>query len=230
VVKPKQIEDGVFLVGSADISDSRDCMVYLLDLEELVMIDTGTGPGLNMIISNIRYLGFDPARLSTIILTHCHIDHVGGAHEFKKRYGARIIMHNLDAAVVERGDSKMTAAHWYEVPFAPLKIDTKLLQEEERLTFGQHELVCLHTPGHTPGSISVYIDKSGKRILFGQDIHGPFMAEFGSDIGHWQISMEKLLALKADVLCEGHFGVYRPNEKVTDYIERYLDEYGDRPL
>jgi len=230
VVKPKQIEDGVFLVGSADISDSRDCMVYLLDLEELVMIDTGSGPGLNMIISNIRYLGFDPARLSTIILTHCHIDHVGGAHEFKKRYGARIIMHNLDAAVVERGDSKMTAAHWYEVPFAPLKIDTKLLQEEERLTFGQHELVCLHTPGHTPGSISVYIDKSGKRILFGQDIHGPFMAEFGSDIGHWQISMEKLLALKADVLCEGHFGVYRPNGKVTDYIERYLDEYGDRPL
>jgi hypothetical protein len=74
------------------------------------------------------------------------------------------------------------------------------------------------------------MDKSGKRILFGQDIHGPFFAEFGSDIGLWQTSMEKLLALKADVLCEGHFGVYRPNEKVTDYIERYLDEYGDRPL
>jgi hypothetical protein len=38
--------------------------------------------------------------------------------------------------------------------------------------------------------------------------------------------MEKLLTLKADVLCEGHFGVYRPNEKVTDYIERYLDDMG----
>jgi glyoxylase-like metal-dependent hydrolase (beta-lactamase superfamily II) len=230
VVKPKQIENGVFLIGSADISDSRDCMVYLLDLGELVMIDAGTGPGVSMILSNIQYLGFDPARLSTIILTHCHIDHVGGAHEFKKRYGARIIMHDLDADVVERGDSKMTAAHWYGVPFAPLTIDTKIFREEERLTFGKHELVCLHTPGHTPGSISVYIDKSGKRILFGQDIHGPFMAEFGSDIEHWQTSMEKLLALKADVLCEGHFGVYRPNEKVTDYIERYLDEYGGRSI
>jgi metallo-beta-lactamase class B len=193
VVKPKQIEDGVFLIGSADISDSRDCMVYLLDLGELVMIDAGTGPGINMIISNIRYLGFDPARLSTIIFTHCHIDHVGGAHEFKKRYGARTIMHNLDADVVERGDSKMTAAYWYGIPFAPLKIDTKLFQEEDRLTFGQHELVCLHTPGHTPGSISVYIDKPGKRILFGQDIHGPFMAEFGSDIGRWKTSMENSL-------------------------------------
>ena len=228
-MKPQQIENGVFLVGSADISDSRDCMVYLLDLGELVMIDAGAGPGVGMIISNIRYFGLDPSRLSTIILTHCHIDHAGGAHEFKKRYGVRIIMHDRDADVVERGDKKMTAAHWYGVPFPPLKIDKKLLHEEERLAFGQHELICLHTPGHTPGSIAVYIDKFGKRILFGQDIHGPFMPEFGSDIKLWQASMEKLLALKADVLCEGHFGIYRPNEKVTDYIERYLEEYGDRP-
>jgi glyoxylase-like metal-dependent hydrolase (beta-lactamase superfamily II) len=229
-VRPEQIEGGVFLVGGADISDSRDCMVYLLDLGELVMIDTGTGPGINVILSNIQQLGLDPARLSTIILTHCHIDHVGGAHELKKRYGARIIMHELDADVVERGDNKMTAAYWYGVPFEPLKIDMRISGEEERLAFGQHSLVCLHTPGHTPGSISVYLDMYGKRILFGQDIHGPFLAEFGSDIGRWQASMEKLLALKADVLCEGHFGVYRPNEKVTEYIERYLEEYGDRPI
>lgn len=228
-MKPKQIEDGIFLVGSADISDSRDCMVYLLDLGELVMIDAGAGPGVNKIISNIRYFGFDPASLSTIILTHCHIDHVGGALEFKKRFGTKLIMHHRDADVVERGDSKMTAAYWYGMVFVPLEIDKKLLQEEERLAFAHHEVVCLHTPGHTPGSISVYIDKFGKRILFGQDIHGPFMPEFGSDTRLWQTSMEKLLALKADVLCEGHFGIYRPNAKVTDYIERYLDEYGDRP-
>lgn len=229
-MKPEQIEDGIFLVGGADISDSRDCMVYLLDLGELVMIDTGTGPGISMIISNIQRLGLDPEKLSTIILTHCHIDHVGGAHELTKRYGARIVMHEIDADVVERGDSKMTAAYWYGVPFAPLMVDVRLSREEERLAFGRHELVCLHTPGHTPGSISVYTDKPGKRILFGQDIHGPFLPEFGSHLGHWQTSMEKLLALKVDVLCEGHFGIYRPNETVTDYIERYLDEYGDRPI
>lgn len=229
-MKPEKIEDGVYLVGSADISDSRDCMVYILDLGELVMIDTGAGPGVSIIISNIRYLGLDPSMLTSIILTHCHIDHVGGAHELKKRYGARIIMHELDADVVERGDTKMTAASWYRVPFSPLKIDLKLSKEKERLVFGNHELVCIHTPGHTPGSISVCLDKSGKRILFGQDIHGPFMTEFGSNIDHWQTSMEKLLDMKADVLCEGHFGVYRSNDKVADYIERYLEEYGDRPL
>jgi glyoxylase-like metal-dependent hydrolase (beta-lactamase superfamily II) len=229
-MKPEQIEDGIFLIGGSDISESRDCMVYLLNFGELVMIDTGAGPGVSMIIANIRHLGFDPSRLSTVILTHCHIDHVGGAHELKKLYGARIIMHQLDADVVERGDTKMTAAYWYGLPFSPLRIDTKLSGEEERLTFGQQELVCLHTPGHTPGSISVYLDMSGKRIVFGQDIHGPFLVEFGSNIDHWQTSMEKLLDLKPDVLCEGHFGVYRSKKRVADYIERYLGEYGNRPL
>jgi hypothetical protein len=42
--------------------------------------------------------------------------------------------------------------------------------------------------------------------------------------------MENLLDLKADVLCEGHFGIYRPSKRVTDYIERYIEEYGNRPL
>ena len=59
------------------------------------------------IIHNIKELGLDPGNLSTVILTHCHIDHAGGAHEFKKRFGARIVIHNLDAAAVENGDKSV---------------------------------------------------------------------------------------------------------------------------
>ena len=224
---PKEIIGGIYLIGDSDISDSRDCSVYLLNLGELVLIDTGAGPSVNKIIQNIEEVGFDPARISTVILTHCHIDHVGGAQEFKKRFGSRIVMHEIDAEAVERGDSRMTAAHWYGINFAPLAVDVKLTKEEEKLTVGDQDIVCLHTPGHTPGSISAYLDRSGKRILFGQDIHGPFLAEFGANMSHWQKSMEKLLALKADILCEGHFGVYQPNNKVTEYIERYIEEYGE---
>jgi glyoxylase-like metal-dependent hydrolase (beta-lactamase superfamily II) len=88
-------------------------------------------------------------------------------------------------------------------------------------------VVCLHTPGHTPVSISLYLDKEGKRVLFGQDIHGPFLAEFGANMSHWQKSMETLLTLNADTLCEGHFGVYKPGHVVRQYIERYFDGYGD---
>ena len=222
---PKEVTKDIYLVGGSDLTDSSDCLVYLINMGGMVLIDSGAGRNVEGIVVNIRKLGLDPKKVSTIILTHCHIDHIGGAKDLRDRFGCRLIMHQLDAEPVERGDDRMTAAHWYGVHFSPLPIDQKLTGTEERIDFSGQELICLHTPGHTPGSISVYLDRGGKRVLFGQDIHGPFLAEFGANMSHWQRSMEDLLALKADVLCEGHFGVYQPNERVTEYIERYLEEY-----
>jgi glyoxylase-like metal-dependent hydrolase (beta-lactamase superfamily II) len=224
---PEEIIKGVYLVGGSDLTDPKDCSVYLLDLGELVLIDTGAGTSVDAIIHNIERLGLDPASLSTIILTHCHIDHAGGAGKFRRRFGVRVIIHTLDAAAVEDGDKGLTGASWYGVNFEPLQIDIRLIEREKSLYFGTQEVVCLHTPGHTPGSISVYLDRDGKRVLFGQDIHGPFLVEFGANMSDWGKSMETLLALKADILCEGHFGIYSPANKVCDYIERYLDEYGN---
>ncbi|MEQ8164334.1 MAG: Zn-dependent hydrolase, partial [Smithellaceae bacterium] len=62
-------------------------------------------------------------------------------------------------------------------------------------------------------------------VLFGQDIHGPFHKSFGSNIEDWKKSMHLLLGLEADILCEGHFGIYQPKRKVREYIENYLEEY-----
>ncbi|MDY6855177.1 MAG: MBL fold metallo-hydrolase [Thermodesulfobacteriota bacterium] len=94
------------------------------------------------------------------------------------------------------------------------------------MRFGDQEVVCLHTPGHTPGSLSVYMDRKGKRILFGQDIHGPFLPIMGSDLIQWRDSMNLLLTLNADILCEGHFGIYSSKEEVKKYIEGYFKYYG----
>ena len=71
---------------------------------------------------------------------------------------------------------------------------------------GDENVSFLHTPGHTPGSISPYVDADGKRILFGQDLAAPLLAEYDCDPEAWRRSMERLLELKADVLCDGHSG------------------------
>lgn len=223
----REIHDGIYLIGSSDITDAKDCCVYLLNLGELVLIDAGAGASVNSIIANIDKLGFKSAPLTTIILTHCHIDHVGGAAALQQKYGAKIVMHQLDAEQCEKGDQRMTAAYWYGVNFQPLPIDVKFAGARHIINVGPHELILLHTPGHTPGSISAYIDKSGKRVLFGQDIHGPFLADFGANMHDWTQSMKQLLALNADILCEGHFGIYQSNKKLTTYIEKYLEEYGE---
>jgi len=225
-IKTEEITDGVYLIGGPQVTAGEDAAVYLINFEgDLVMIDSGAGRSASQIERNIEMLGFDPASVSHVFLTHCHIDHIGSAPYFREKYGAKIVIHALDAKALETGDAIKTAANWYGMTFPPTRIDQKLMGTEETIRFGNEELHCLHTPGHTPGSIAVYLNRAGRRILFGQDIHGPFNEAFGSDMGAWKRSMQKLLALDADILCEGHFGIYQPKNKVREYIERYLEEY-----
>jgi len=226
ILKTEEIVKGVYQIGGPNITRSEDAAVYLIDFSgELVLIDAGAGGSSSQLVRNIEMLGLNPSSVTHVILTHCHIDHIGSAPFFRQKYGSKILIHALDARALETGDSIRTAANWYGTMFPPTPIDHQISGSLETLTFGHEELHCLHTPGHTPGSISVYLDRAGKRVLFGQDIHGPFNKAFGSDISAWKKSMQALLDLKADILCEGHFGIYQPKEKVQAYIERYLEEY-----
>ena len=225
-MKLHEIVNDIYMVGGPDITDSRDGCVYLLNVGELVLIDSGAGWSVNKIISNIQKLGFDPQRLKKILLTHCHIDHIGGAPQIRERFKCKIYIHKLDAPPLEKGDPVLTAANWYQTSFPPTSVDVKLNLQEEILTIGDKKMVCLHTPGHTPGSISVYVDTNGKRILFGQDLHGPILEEFGSNLDDWDRSTRKLLDLDADILCEGHFGIYKTKKEVKDYILSYRRQYG----
>ena len=209
----------IYRVAGSDITDSRDCSVYLLDVGELVMIDAGFGESIDLVASRIEQQGLDPQEISTVILTHCHVDHIGGADQFRRRFGSRLAMHELDAAIVARGDNRLTAAFCFQKVFRAFEIDLILRGEEQRLMFGNQELVCLHTPGHTPGSISVYGDVSEKRVLFAQDLGAPLLKEFDCDPVAWESSAKKLLGLNADILCDGHTGVYQSRRLVRKYIE-----------
>ena len=222
-MRSKKITDKVYQVGGASISDSRDCAVYLLDLGELVLIDSGLGMGFDRMIRNIELLGFDPAGISTVIITHCHVDHVGGAALFQERYGSRLIMHAEDAKIVKRADQSLTAAFCFNIDFQPLRVDVVLRDEEEGLSFGKHKVICLHTPGHTPGSLSAYVDMDGLRILFAQDIGAALLKEFNCDPMAWMKSVGKLLALDADILCDGHSGAYGPKNVVEQYLQYCID-------
>jgi glyoxylase-like metal-dependent hydrolase (beta-lactamase superfamily II) len=225
-MKPYEIIKDIFIVGGPDITDNRDGCIYLLNLGELVMIDTGAGWSVDKIINNIGILGIDCKNINKILLTHCHIDHIGGVPEIKKRFGSKIYIHELDAPPVETGDPILTAASWYQTKFPPTTVDVKFSSPEEILEITGQKLICLHTPGHTPGSICIYLDKNGKRVLFAQDLHGPLIEEFGSNLGDWNRSTQKLLSIDADILCEGHFGIYKTKKNVRNYILSYRCQYG----
>jgi len=218
---------GIYRVAGPDVTDQRDCNVYLIDLgEEAVLIDSGFGSAVDKMIARVEDAGVSPSRISTAILTHCHIDHIGGAARLREQLGIRLLMHEADARIVEEGDSRLTAAFCFDVQFPPLTIDVKISGPEGDIPFHGAYLSFLHTPGHTPGSISLYLENGGKRILFGQDLGAPLLREFDCDPVSWRRSMEKLLALKADVLCDGHSGVYQPARAVSAYIRHFMRLYG----
>jgi glyoxylase-like metal-dependent hydrolase (beta-lactamase superfamily II) len=224
--KPFKVAEGVYQVGGPDMTSPEDCCIYLVDLGRPILIDAGCGKDPRKLVRNLESLQYSPKDISLIVLTHCHIDHVGGVPYLAEKYGLPVAIHDLDAQAVEEGDSRKTAASWYGVSLEPISIKFRLSGEEGVLEGGTSPLRWLHTPGHTPGSISLLIDNGLYRILFGQDIHGPFYNSFGSNLDDWEASMRRLLEESADILCEGHFGIIQPASEVRRYIEDYLRNYG----
>lgn len=220
--EPYKIYENVYLIGDPDISHIMDCCVYLVDAGELVMIDAGAGRSTDRLIDNIQMLGLMPEKLSIIIITHAHIDHIGSLAEFKKRYNVKIIAHSLDSDSIETGSN--VGAEYYGVNYEPCQVDIKIYGEYDNLHIGCCEFQVVHIPGHTPGSMAVFLDEGGKRILFGQDIHGPYNSTWGGEPDKAISSLGKLISLKADILCEGHYGIIRPANKVENFIRGFLDD------
>jgi len=214
-----KVSQDVYIVGGADISHPYDCSAYLVDGgEEMVLIDAGAGEGYELIVDNIRSLGLRPDKLKAVVATHSHIDHIGSLYQFREEFGVRVIAHELDKEAIETGIG--SGAEYYGVICRPCMVDVVLMGSEGTVRCGRHDLKTVHIPGHTPGSIAVYLD-AGTRILFGQDVHGPYFLK-GSNTEQAKISLRRLADLDADVLCEGHFGVYEPKEEVRRYIEGHL--------
>ncbi len=224
--QPLRIWHDVYIIGSSEISHPYDCCVYLVDAGELILIDCGAGQSFCRLRDNICAFGLNVERLNSILVTHCHIDHIGALAKFKEEYGIKIIAHQLDAQAIESG--KGIGAEFYGLDYQPCSVDEKITETEHVFCFTRHELKVLHIPGHTPGSVAVYTDIMGRRILFGQDIHGPYETGWGGNPRQAIDSLEKLVDLKADMLCEGHFGVYQSAASVERYIERYIHQLKQR--
>lgn len=111
----------------------------------------------------LRLLYKEALEIPLIVLTHYHFDHVGAAAPLQESLGATLAIHASDAPSL-RNPPSLFRRLLPEVP--SLKAD-RLLRDGERLTIGRLTLTVLHTPGHSPGSIALYIPEEG--IIFSGD-------------------------------------------------------------
>ncbi len=220
----ERVFDGIYQVGGTGLSGPGDCCCYLVDAGEgrSVLVDAGLGTDTEALLRNIEGTGHPASDILALVLTHCHIDHIGGATAVVDASGCDVVAHEADAPAIEEGDGLRTAARAYGVPASRIEVTREVTADGGVLDYGTAHIVAIHSPGHTPGSLTLQMRVGGKVVLFAQDVHGPFHADFGSDIKAWRRSMDRLVAIGPDILLEGHYGVIQPRVSAIAFIKEML--------
>jgi glyoxylase-like metal-dependent hydrolase (beta-lactamase superfamily II) len=222
-----KITKNLWHVGGMELTDPSDAAIYLVRFgDKAVLVDAGTGRNHPQLIKNIAECLEPNVQLEYLLLTHCHFDHTGGAKAVRDEYGCKIVAHELDAVYLESGDNCVTGADRYAAHLEPFSVDIKLEGEESTLAIGNGTVTAIHCPGHSPGSVAYTADIDGQLVLFGQDVHGPLHSELLSDEQQYVDSLGRLLALQADLLLEGHFGVIETKQEVREFIEYWRSPLG----
>lgn len=204
---------------------------YLIARDKMTLIDTGLPRNAGKILAYITdRLRRNCSDLTTIVLTHHHFDHIGSAAELRKLTKAKIAVHRDDADYVAgvktsptpRGPTgtllKIASPFLRLAPFQP----DMLLEDGEKIA----GLTVVHTPGHTPGSISLH--DPDRRTLFVGDairfINGEILGpseEFTMDMQQARRSIEKIAQLDFDTMLCGH------GEPLAPYAASRVREFKD---
>jgi glyoxylase-like metal-dependent hydrolase (beta-lactamase superfamily II) len=218
-----KIIDDIRQVGGSNLTGAGDASVYLVCFKNhAAVIDAGCGNGHGQLVENISACLPDNVEVSHLLLTHCHYDHTGGAEAVRRQFGCKVVCHELDAVFLEKGDSNVTAASWYGATLQPFSVDIKIRQPLTKIEIGNDEILAYHCPGHSPGSVVYVVEKEEKTILFGQDIHGPLHSTLLSNRKDYLNSLKLIMGLNVDILCEGHFGIFRGKNEVRRFVGSYL--------
>lgn len=146
-------------------------------------------------------------KLRYILLTHGHFDHIKGVKKLKADFGGEVVIHSLDADCLY--DSSKSLGDFFGLSMPSFEAD-KIVEDGDRLPFGETEIEVIHTPGHTVGCVCFKIADmifSGDTLFCGSIGRTDFP---GGSMLQLTASLKKLAAL------DGNYKVYPGHEDLTD--------------
>jgi glyoxylase-like metal-dependent hydrolase (beta-lactamase superfamily II) len=233
-IKPAPFRTAVeVLPGLYQVRTKGSSAYLVVDDDEITLIDTGSpGSGIK-ILEAMDELGRSPEDIKRIVITHYHIDHVGGLAELQDWVPAKTGVHLAEAVHVESGEPLPSpfvnpllakiCAGWLE-NHGPgrARVDEILADGDELPAFGGMRII--HAPGHTAGSISLYFPQRGV-LLVGDAMQYKFgrlmlpSRVFTQDMTAASESIKKLSRLQFETLCFSHF---RP---ILSHADRKVREF-----
>lgn len=196
-----------------------DTKVYVLvEGDRLIIVDAATPGRAGAVWRHLDSLGYPPGAADEIWITHGDIDHMGSVAALKDGSGAKVVAHRADMSLVDGSASRelgpLPLASRYQslfnwavrtvLRYEPALVDRPVEDGDE---LGGWQVI--HTPGHTPGSISFY-NPERKIIIVGDALNyrrqrlGAPPPMFTPDMAQAHASIHKIAALDFEVCCFGH--------------------------
>jgi glyoxylase-like metal-dependent hydrolase (beta-lactamase superfamily II) len=173
------------------------------------LVDTGMDPQGKQLLAELASMGVRPEQVHTVLITHGHVDHWGGAHLFPQ---ARVVVGPGEAAVI-RGEyvqkslvGRLTRS--MAKPPVPAKLEE--VKDGDELSADGQTLRVIHVPGHTPGS-AMYLWGdvlfSGDSLIASKKGLGPSPFIFAEDNAQNLASVAKLREVPFSRVADGHTGL-----------------------
>ena len=146
---PVRIHANTYLVGTCGISS-----ILITGDEGHVLIDSGTEAGAELVAANIRQLGFRLGDIKYLLISHEHVDHVGGIARLQQLTGATLVASAAAEKVLNTGlpsaDDPQAGMH---KPFPAANVG-RVVGNGSDVRLGNIRLFAMITPAHTPGATS----------------------------------------------------------------------------